>query len=81
MKGLFAWVGYKQTSILFDREPRFSGKTTWNYWKLWNFALDGIISFSFLPLKVWSYMSALVFLSLSLLYALMLIVRTLVFGG
>lgn len=79
MKGLFAWVGYKQTSILFDREPRFGGKTTWNYWKLWNFALDGITSFSFFPLKIWSYMGLVISL-ISLLYALFLIVRTFIFG-
>lgn len=79
MKGLFAWVGYKQTSILFDREPRFGGKTTWNYWKLWNFALDGITSFSLFPLKVWSYMGLVVSL-ISLLYASFLIIRTLIFG-
>ncbi len=79
MKGLFAWVGYKQTSVMFDREPRFQGTTTWNYWKLWNFALDGIISFSFLPLKVWSYVGVSISL-ISLLYASFLIVRTLIFG-
>ena len=79
MKGLFAWVGYRQTSILFDREPRRAGKTTWNYWKLWNFALDGIISFSFLPLKVWSYIGVAISF-ISLLYALMLVLRTLIFG-
>jgi glycosyltransferase involved in cell wall biosynthesis len=79
MKGLFAWVGYKQTAVFFDREPRYSGKTTWNYWKLWNFALDGIISFSFLPLKVWSYVGIGISL-ISLVYALMLVVRTLIFG-
>lgn len=79
MKGLFAWVGYKQTSIMFDREPRFQGKTTWNYWKLWNFALDGIISFSFLPLKVWSYVGVSISF-VSLLYASFLIIRTLIFG-
>ena len=79
MKGLFAWVGYKQTAIVFDREPRFQGATTWNYWKLWNFALDGIISFSFLPLKIWSYIG--IFISLvSFLYASFLVVRTLFFG-
>ena len=79
MKGLFAWVGYKQTSVLFDREPRHSGSSTWNYWKLWNFALDGIISFSFLPLKVWSYVGISISL-VSLIYALILVMRTLVFG-
>ena len=79
MKGLFAWVGYKQTSVLFDREPRYRGETTWSYWKLWNFALDGIISFSFLPLKVWSYIGITISF-MSLLYALMLVIRTLLFG-
>ncbi len=79
MKGLFAWVGFKQTSILFERQPRFQGKTTWNYWKLWNFALDGIASFSFIPLKVWSYLGLSVSF-VSLLYASFLIIRTLIFG-
>ncbi|MGL5033057.1 MAG: glycosyltransferase, partial [Microcystaceae cyanobacterium] len=79
MKGLFAWVGYKQTSILFDREPRFQGKTKWNYWKLWNFALDGILSFSLVPLKVWSYLGLLISV-ISLVYATYLVLRTLIFG-
>ena len=79
MKGLFAWVGYKQTSVMFDRQPRFQGNTAWNYWKLWNFALDGIISFSFLPLKVWSYVGVSISF-VSLLYASFLIIRTLIFG-
>ncbi len=79
MKGLFAWVGYKQTSVLFDREPRHSGNSNWSYWQLWNFALDGIISFSFLPLKVWSYIGVTISL-VSLFYALFLVVRTLIFG-
>ena len=79
MKGLFAWVGYKQTSVLFDREPRYSGNSTWSYWKLWNFALDGITSFSFLPLKVWSYVGVGISF-VSLVYALFLVLRTLIFG-
>ncbi|MDJ0577419.1 MAG: glycosyltransferase family 2 protein [Xenococcaceae cyanobacterium MO_234.B1] len=79
MKGLFAWVGYKQTSVMFDREPRAAGTTTWNYWKLWNFAIDGITSFSFVPLKIWSYIG--LFISfLSLLYASFLVIRTLILG-
>jgi glycosyltransferase involved in cell wall biosynthesis len=79
MKGLFAWVGYKQTSIMFDREPRAAGTTTWNYWKLWNFAIDGITSFSFVPLKIWSYIG--LFISfLSFLYASFLVIRTLIWG-
>jgi polyisoprenyl-phosphate glycosyltransferase len=79
MKGLFAWVGFKQTAIYYDREPRYAGKTTWNYWRLWNFALEGITSFSVLPLKVWSYLG--VFLSFcSMCYAIFLIIRTLIMG-
>lgn len=79
MKGLFAWVGFKQTAIYYDRAPRYKGQTKWNYWKLWNLAIDGITSFSLAPLKVWSYVG----LSLSLLalvYASFLILRTLVYG-
>ena len=79
MKGIFAWVGYKQTSILFDREPRYQGQTKWNYWKLWNFAIDGITSFSFLPLKVWTYVGLIIAL-VSLVYASFLILRTIIFG-
>ncbi len=79
MKGLFAWVGYKQASVIFDREPRAAGTTTWNYWKLWNFAIDGITSFSFVPLKIWSYIG--LFISfISLLYASFLVIRTLILG-
>ena len=79
MKGLFTWVGFKQTSVLFDREPRFQGNTTWNYWKLWNFAIDGITSFSFLPLKVWSYIGLCVS-CLSFIYASFLVIRTIFLG-
>lgn len=79
MKGLFSWVGYKQTFVLFDRDPRYLGKTSWNYWQLWNFALDGIFSFSSLPLRIWSYVG--VFISfLSLVYASFLVARTLMLG-
>src|SRR5262249_16954806 len=42
MKGLFAWVGFKQTAVLYDREPRHAGVTKWNYWRLWNFAIDAV---------------------------------------
>jgi polyisoprenyl-phosphate glycosyltransferase len=56
MKGLFAWVGFKQAAIAFERNPRYAGETKWNYWRLWNFAIDAITSFSSLPLKIWSYL-------------------------
>ena len=79
MKGLFAWVGYKQTYITYDRAPRHSGDTKWNYWKLWNFAVDGITSFSMVPLKVWSYIGMGIS-GVSFVYALYLILRTLIRG-
>ncbi|MFB8791349.1 MAG: glycosyltransferase family 2 protein [Potamolinea sp.] len=79
MKGLFSWVGFKQTSIYFDRPSRYQGESTWNYWRLWNFALDGITSFSFIPLKVWSYLGVLVAIP-SFFYASFLVLRTLIFG-
>jgi polyisoprenyl-phosphate glycosyltransferase len=79
MKGLFAWVGFKQTAVYYDRAPRYKGQTKWNYWKLWNFAIDGITSFSFAPLKVWSYVGLSLSL-LSLVYASFLVLRTLIYG-
>jgi glycosyltransferase involved in cell wall biosynthesis len=55
MKGLFAWIGFPTTAIEYDRDGRFAGKSKWNYWQLWNFALEGITSFSVVPLKIASY--------------------------
>ena len=55
MKGLFAWVGYRQTTLDYARDARFAGETKWNYWRLWNLALEGITSFSSAPLKMASY--------------------------
>ncbi len=46
MKGLFAWVGFRQTALVYDREPRHAGETKWSYWRLWNFAIDAVTSFS-----------------------------------
>jgi glycosyltransferase involved in cell wall biosynthesis len=71
MKGLFAWVGFRQTALTFDRTERGGGKSQWSYWQLWNFALDGVTSFSSMPLKVWSYLGVVISL-LAFLYALFL---------
>jgi len=79
MKGLFAWVGFRQTSVMFDRDQRHMGTTTWNYWKLWNFALDGITSFSVFPLKVWTYIG-LSISTFAFAYAVYRIIRTIVHG-
>ena len=79
MKGLFAWVGFRQTAIYYDRDPRKLGQTTWNYWRLWNFAIDGVTSFSRLPLQVWSY-AGLAIALLAIGYGSWMIVRTILFG-
>ena len=55
MKGLFTWVGYRQKAVVYERDPRFAGTSKFNYWRLWNFALEGITSFSGAPLKVATY--------------------------
>lgn len=80
MKGLFAWVGYPTTSILYDREPRATGGTKWNYWKLWNFALEGITSFTVVPLKVATYLGLAVAV-MAAVYGIQVIVKTLLFGN
>lgn len=79
MKGLFAWVGFRQATVFFDRDARHVGVTKWNYWRLWNFALSGITSFSSLPLKVWSYLGVLVSM-LAFAYAIFLFARVMVNG-
>lgn len=79
MKGIFAWVGFRQEPIYYDRDARFRGESKWNYWKLWNLAVEGITSFSSLPLRVWSYVG-LGLSGLAFLYACGLVLRTLISG-
>lgn len=80
MKGLFSWVGFKQTSVSYYREPRNAGKSSFNYWKLWNFAIEGITSFSFAPLQFATYLGLLIAV-LSLIYATYLVIATVTFGN
>ena len=80
MKGLFAWVGYKSTGVLYVRPERAAGETKFSFWRLWNFAVDGFVSFSTVPLRVWSYVGAGVAL-LSVIYASLIILSTLISGN
>jgi glycosyltransferase involved in cell wall biosynthesis len=80
MKGLFAWAGFKQAAVEYDRAERETGKTKFNYWKLWTLALDGITSASTVPLRIWSYVGALVAL-LAIGFASVLAVQTMIFGN
>jgi len=79
MKGLMAWPGFRTEGIEFERLPRATGRTSWNYWKLWNFALDGLTSFSTVPLRLWLYVGALVSL-FAFLYAAFIVVHALLTG-
>lgn len=79
MKGLFAWAGFRQAAVSYHREERKVGKTKYNYWKLWTLAIDGITSASTIPLRIWSYLGALVALG-ALGYAAFIIIRTLTSG-
>lgn len=79
MKALYAWPGFSSKGVPYVRPERSAGSTKWNYWKLWNFALDGIVAFSSLPLRVWSYIGAGVGF-LGLLYMIYIFVDTLIFG-
>jgi polyisoprenyl-phosphate glycosyltransferase len=55
MKGLYAWVGFKSVGISFEVAPRIVGRSTFNIWRRWNFAIDGFFGFSTFPLRVWTY--------------------------
>lgn len=79
MKGLYAWIGYPQKAVLYRRDPRFAGKTKWNYWTLWNIAIEGITSFTIAPLKVATYIGMLV-ASVAFGYAAWIIFKTLAYG-
>ena len=79
MKGLFAWIGYPQIAVNYRRDPRFAGSTKWNYWHLWNFAIEGITSFTINPLKIASYLGLTTSIG-AFTYALFVIYKTLVFG-
>ncbi len=80
MKGLFAWVGFRQKQLFFEREPRAAGETKWNYGKLWRFALDGITSFSYLPLRFATWIGIIV-AGFAFIYGITIIIKTLVFGN
>lgn len=79
MKGIFSWVGYQSKEVLFDRDARNSGKSSFNFLKLFNFALDGITSFSVAPLRVFFY-SGLIVLFTSFSYMGFIIIRTVIYG-
>lgn len=79
-KGLFSWIGFKVATVEYEREARSIGHSKWPGWKLWNFAIDGIVSSSTVPLRIWTYMGALIAIG-AFAYAIGLILYTLFTGG
>ena len=80
MKGLFAWIGYRQVAVPYERDSRLAGSTKWNYWRLWNFSLEGITSFSIAPLKVATYIGLFTAI-IAVVYGILIIGRTILFGN
>jgi glycosyltransferase involved in cell wall biosynthesis len=80
MKGLMAWPGFSSEAIAFERTRRVAGTASFNYWRLWNFALDGLTGFSTVPLRLWLYVGLFVSV-LSMLYALFIVLHVLLSGN
>lgn len=79
MKGLFAWAGFRTTTLDYVCSDRVAGATKFNAWKLWNFALEGLTSFSTVPLRIWTYIGFGVSFA-SFVFALSIIFKVLVHG-
>jgi polyisoprenyl-phosphate glycosyltransferase len=79
MKGLFAWLGFRQTAVTYVRPARIAGETKWKYWQLWNLTLEGIFSFTTFPLRVWTYFGLLVAIA-AFMYMLFIVARTVIYG-
>lgn len=78
-KAMFSWVGFHKKEILYDRDPRAAGETTWNYLKLIELAIDGITSFTTAPLRISTYAGIAVSV-FAFIYLFYLIIRTIFFG-
>jgi glycosyltransferase involved in cell wall biosynthesis len=80
MKGLFAWIGFRQVAVPYERDRRVAGATKWNYWRLWNLSLEGVTSFTIAPLKVSTYIG-LCTATVAVLYGIYMLGRTILFGN
>ncbi len=79
MKGIFNWVGYKSCPVLYNHADRAAGNSKFNFWKLWNLALDGITGSSTLPLRVWTYLGGGIAF-VSFVIALFFLIKTILWG-
>ncbi|CZF84454.1 hypothetical protein GCE9029_04415 [Grimontia celer] len=79
MKGIFSWVGFSTSVVEYTRQARAAGESSFNGWRLWNFALEGITSFSTAPLRVWLYLGVFCS-SIAFIYGSIIILKTLMLG-
>lgn len=79
MKGLFAWPGFRTEQVAYERPERAAGHSAWGWWRLWNFALDGITGFTAAPLKIWFYFGFLVSLA-AFAFAVVVALKKLLWG-
>ncbi|KEY85342.1 glycosyltransferase family 2 protein [Pseudomonas sp. P1B16] len=80
MKGMLSWAGFSTTVVEYERAARAQGGSRFNAWKLWNLALDGITSFSTVPLRLWTYVGGTIAFT-ALVYAAVLVADKLIFGN
>jgi glycosyltransferase involved in cell wall biosynthesis len=78
-KGMFSWIGYKKKEISYDRDPRAAGESKWNYIKLFNFAIDGITSFTTAPLRISSILGSIISL-IAFVFIIIIVTKTILFG-
>ena len=78
-KGIYSWIGYKKKEILYDRDKRAAGQTKWNYRQLTNLSIDGITSFTTVPLR-WSTKIGLLVSLIGFIYMIIIIAKTLILG-
>jgi len=78
-KGIFGWVGFKRKWLEFENVERVAGETKWSFWKLFIYAIDGIVAFSTAPLTLASVFGSIMCL-VAFLFIIVIIVRTLIFG-
>jgi glycosyltransferase involved in cell wall biosynthesis len=79
MKGIFAWVGFRQTGLPYTQEERQHGETSFNMMRLLRFAFDGLVAFSDMPLRIWTVIGAVVS-GFAFFYIVVRLIRTLVYG-
>jgi glycosyltransferase involved in cell wall biosynthesis len=78
-KGYFSWIGFKKKEITYERDPRHAGQTKWNYFKLIELAIEGIVSFSTAPLRIATIIGSMVAV-IAFIYLAIIVVRTIIFG-